>query len=348
MTFVDELHTIPDGREDIYTEAKNIFGFSATPGKQGPSIFKERLLEYGMEDAIRDGVLAPYSTYLLDDVVSRDDNMLSELPQRLESILERHRYKLKDLDVKKLSDLRGIIYVNNGGSSNVVDSLTAKLNECPHYSARGILSAKGPNTLRKSLKAFKRGDVNVLVADRMLTMGFDAKVDYIAVLKNDVSLDNLIQMRGRSLRKHNDDSKVAALIMTGALFEKLAEDKIRYSQEYRLSKQGLHNAFSSSKENKEWIKAYMGKFYRERRLKIKDVLGSKIKDVLDNFYFIATGRSTVGGFSLADQKPAVISLFYGFADGVIDDHLHRNLTSSRATVMSHQPPSFERAVASHQ
>jgi superfamily II DNA or RNA helicase len=184
------------------------------------------------------------------------------------------------------------------------------------------------------------------VADQMLTLGFDAKVDYIMVLKEGISLDHVIQVRGRSLRKHDDDNKVAALIIKRALLNNLAKDtniidiekRIRYSQEHRLSKQGLHNAFRSSKENKDWLTTYMEKTYGKS--------GLKIKRTLDNFYLIATGRSTVGGFSLAHHKSDVISMFYGFADGVID-HLHEKIMSEQKTTQNYQDLFDEFIAAQH-
>jgi superfamily II DNA or RNA helicase len=207
-----------------------ILGFSATPGKAAP-YFGDRVFSYTTQHGIEDGVLAPWITRSVSVSIQSEDKKAKtkEWAQLIPHILETNAHPVGGL----LKDHRGVIYVN---SIPTADAVAGSLRQ------KGIPAAAFHSQIqdRKAIiQRFKNKKLNVLIAVRTLREGFDAPMDYVFVTQPDrLRQDDLIQIRGRALRKDLDPEdgkgKLSLFLLANAPPEVLEKFRMRNEQDQPL------------------------------------------------------------------------------------------------------------------
>jgi superfamily II DNA or RNA helicase len=213
IIIVDEFHKMdPRTQEHLKQLALKtrliIIGFSATPNIHD-DVFKHRLLTFSTEDGIAKGYIAPWvarrihidQKYIKEELPTILNNTIHPLGGTLNSPL-RH----------------GIIYFPNytiEELKNMEDKL--KQNKINAYAYHSRLTIDEKNKIISDFSN-DNGNTQILLAINCLHEGFNSpNVDFVFVIsEKSPDVTTLIQMRGRALRKYENNpiEKIALFLTT--------------------------------------------------------------------------------------------------------------------------------------
>ena len=196
-------------------DAKKL-GVTATPWRMNNSgfaqIFDAYIPSMSIKDFIQKGWLATYQYYSIP--------ISSELVKSIESIREfdiEGDYKNSALvEVCDTSKIRAQLYdsyeKNVLGKKGIIYSISREHSEhiCSQYRSRGVaienIDSKTPAKVRETvIKAFKNGDIDIIVNVDIFSEGFDCPdIEFIQLARPTKSLVKYIQQVGRGLRKNGD------------------------------------------------------------------------------------------------------------------------------------------------
>lgn len=198
---------------DSYPDAVKI-GFSATPDfaidRQSEEVFGDKLFEFSLTDAIKAGRTAPLRTLVYEtdqdlelfdnrsDFTERELAPLIENPERNSTALHLARSFVED-------DRQGIIACIPG-STNAHTRLMSELLRREEIAASDIGSHLSNEENARRLRAFDRGDLQVLTFTRTLEEGWDSnKASFAINMAPTASPVRTKQLLGRVLRKKPDE-----------------------------------------------------------------------------------------------------------------------------------------------
>ena len=191
-------------------------GVTATPWRMNNSgfakIFDAYIPSMSIKEFIHKGWLAAYQYYSIPNN--------SEIIKSIESIREfdiEGDYKSSALiEVFDTSKIRAQLYdsyaKNALGKKGIIYSISREHSEhiCAQYRSRNVkienIDSKTPAKQRESvIKAFKDGDIDIIVNVDIFSEGFDCPdIEFIQLARPTKSLVKYIQQVGRGLRKNGD------------------------------------------------------------------------------------------------------------------------------------------------
>ena len=216
---IDEAHhAVANSYQKLWEycpEAKKL-GVTATPWRMNNSgfaqIFDAYIPSMSIKDFIQKGWLATYQYYSIPTS--------SELVKSIESIKEFDidgDYKNSALvEVCDTSKIRAQLYdsyeKNVLGKKGIIYSISREHSEhiCLQYRNRGVaienIDSKTPAKVReKVIKAFRNGEIDIIVNVDIFSEGFDCPdIEFIQLARPTKSLVKYIQQVGRGLRKNGD------------------------------------------------------------------------------------------------------------------------------------------------
>lgn len=216
---IDEAHhAVANSYQKLWEycpDAKKL-GVTATPWRMNNSgfaqIFDAYIPSMSIKDFIQKGWLATYQYYSIPTS--------SELVKSIESIKEFDidgDYKNSALvEVCDTSKIRAQLYdsyeKNVLGKKGIIYSISREHSEhiCLQYRNRGVaienIDSKTPAKVReKVIKAFRNGEIDIIVNVDIFSEGFDCPdIEFIQLARPTKSLVKYIQQVGRGLRKNGD------------------------------------------------------------------------------------------------------------------------------------------------
>lgn len=216
---IDEAHhAVANSYQKLWEycpDAKKL-GVTATPWRMNNSgfaqIFDAYIPSMSIKDFIQKGWLATYQYYSIPTS--------SELVKSIESIREFDidgDYKNSALvEVCDTSKIRAQLYdsyeKNVLGKKGIIYSISREHSEhiCLQYRNRGVaienIDSKTPAKVReKVIKAFRNGEIDIIVNVDIFSEGFDCPdIEFIQLARPTKSLVKYIQQVGRGLRKNGD------------------------------------------------------------------------------------------------------------------------------------------------
>ena len=216
---IDEAHhAVANSYQKLWEycpDAKKL-GVTATPWRMNNSgfaqIFDAYIPSMSIKDFIQKGWLATYQYYSIPTS--------SELVKSIESIREfdiEGDYKNSALvEVCDTSKIRAQLYdsyeKNVLGKKGIIYSISREHSEhiCSQYRSRGVaienIDSKTPAKVREAvIKAFKNGEIDIIVNVDIFSEGFDCPdIEFIQLARPTKSLVKYIQQVGRGLRKNGD------------------------------------------------------------------------------------------------------------------------------------------------
>ncbi|MBE6337603.1 MAG: DEAD/DEAH box helicase [Lentimicrobiaceae bacterium] len=216
---IDEAHhAVANSYQKLWEycpDAKKL-GVTATPWRMNNSgfaqIFDAYIPSMSIKDFIQKGWLATYQYYSIPTS--------SELVKSIESIREFDidgDYKNSALvEVCDTSKIRAQLYdsyeKNVLGKKGIIYSISREHSEhiCLQYRNRGLaienIDSKTPAKVReKVIKAFRNGEIDIIVNVDIFSEGFDCPdIEFIQLARPTKSLVKYIQQVGRGLRKNGD------------------------------------------------------------------------------------------------------------------------------------------------
>ena len=233
---IDECHHVANEncKKILNDQIPFRLGLSATPENETDltannvlfDFFKEITPdEYGLSDAIRDGILNPYNYYpiisdlnkdevkafelilreILEAKIANDSTRLAQLYTQRDEFVDQAKTKLPLLQklLTKIEDRKHLI-VYCSGNSQLED--VAKIMKI--YAIKfGIITANESTKDRKTmLEQFRKGYIQVLLSILILDEGIDIPAVKTAfILKSSARTRQSVQRRGRCLRLLRDD-----------------------------------------------------------------------------------------------------------------------------------------------
>ena len=221
-------------------------GVTATPWRMNNSgfakIFDAYIPSMSIKEFIHKGWLAAYQYYSIPNN--------SEIIKSIESIREfdiEGDYKSSALiEVFDTSKIRAQLYdsyaKNALGKKGIIDSISREHSEhiCAQYRSRDVkienIDSKTPAKQRENvIKAFKNGDIDIIVNVDIFSEGFDCPdIEFIQLARPTKSLVKYIQQVGRGLRKNGDKRCVI------------------------LDNVGMYSRFGLPDENRDWESFFYG------------------------------------------------------------------------------------------
>lgn len=231
---VDECHRAgsPQNAKALVGDSFATIGLSATPRRDFDSGFQdfvvpalgEVLLEYSLEDAIRDGVLAHLSlTYVKIPLLPSEQKEYDELTKKIarayaiepggqaSTFLLRKRARLSNDAFYRIPVMLSVLNSRRGKRTLVfVESIAAaksakKLLDDSGHSVSIYHSQMSSHLRRANLRGFRKGIFDVLIACRALDEGFNVPEAEVAVIvAGTASRRQRIQRVGRVLRSMAD------------------------------------------------------------------------------------------------------------------------------------------------
>ena len=216
---IDEAHhAVANSYQKLWEYCPNAkkLGVTATPWRMNNSgfaqIFDAYIPSMSIKDFIQKGWLATYQYYSIPTS--------SELVKSIESIREfdiEGDYKNSALvEICDTSKIRAQLYdsyeKNVLGKKGIIYSISREHSEhiCSQYRSRGVaienIDSKTPAKVRETvIKAFKNGDIDIIVNVDIFSEGFDCPdIEFIQLARPTQSLVKYIQQVGRGLRKNGD------------------------------------------------------------------------------------------------------------------------------------------------
>lgn len=236
LLVIDECHHVANenSKEILNEQIPYRLGLSATPENETDltannvlfDFFKEITPdEYGLSDAIRDGILNPYNYYpiisdlnkdevkafelilreILEAKIANDSTQLAQLYTQRDEFVDRAKTKLPLLQklLTKIEDRKHLI-VYCSGNSQLED--VAKIMKI--YGIKfGIITANESTKDRKTmLEQFRKGYIQVILSILILDEGIDIPaVKTAIILKSSARTRQSVQRRGRCLRLLRDE-----------------------------------------------------------------------------------------------------------------------------------------------
>ena len=221
-------------------------GVTATPWRMNNSgfakIFDAYIPSMSIKEFIHKGWLAAYQYYSIPNN--------SEIIKSIESIREfdiEGDYKSSALiEVFDTSKIRAQLYdsyaKNALGKKGIIYSISREHSEhiCAQYRSRDVkienIDSKTPAKQRENvIKAFKNGDIDIIVNVDIFSEGFDCPdIEFIQLARPTKSLVKYIQQVGRGLRKNGDKRCVI------------------------LDNVGMYSRFGLPDENRDWESFFYG------------------------------------------------------------------------------------------
>ena len=216
---IDEAHhAVANSYQKLWeycSDAKKL-GVTATPWRMNNSgfaqIFDAYIPSMSIKDFIQKGWLASYQYYSIP--------ISSELVKSIESIREfdiEGDYKNNALvEVCDTSKIRAQLYdsyeKNVLGKKGIIYSISREHSDhiCLQYRSHGVaienIDSKTPVKIREAvIKAFKNGEIDIIVNVDIFSEGFDCPdIEFIQLARPTKSLVKYIQQVGRGLRKNGD------------------------------------------------------------------------------------------------------------------------------------------------
>lgn len=216
---IDEAHhAVANSYQKLWEycpDAKKL-GVTATPWRMNNSgfaqIFDSYIPSMSIKNFIQKGWLATYQYYSIPTS--------SELVKSIESIKEfdiEGDYKNSALvEVCDTSKIRAQLYdsyaKNALGKKGIIYSISREHSEhiCSQFRNRGVaienIDSKTPAKVRETvIKAFKNGEIDIIVNVDIFSEGFDCPdIEFIQLARPTKSLVKYIQQVGRGLRKNGD------------------------------------------------------------------------------------------------------------------------------------------------
>ena len=214
---IDEAHhAVANSYQKLweYCPDSKKLGVTATPWRMNNSgfakIFDAYIPSMSIKDFISKGWLATYQYYSIPTN--------SEIIKSIESIREfdidgdyKHSALVEVFDTTKIRAQLYNSYVKNAfGRKGIIYSISREHSEhiCAQYRSHNIsienIDSKTPSKTREDIiKAFKRGDVDIIVNVDIFSEGFDCPdIEFIQLARPTKSLVKYIQQVGRGLRKN--------------------------------------------------------------------------------------------------------------------------------------------------
>ncbi len=216
---IDEAHhAVANSYQKLWECCPNAkkLGVTATPWRMNNSgfaqIFDSYIPSMSIKNFIQKGWLATYQYYSIPTS--------SELVKSIETINEfdiEGDYKSSALvEVCDTSKIRAQLYdsyaKNALGKKGIIYSISREHSEhiCSQFRSRGVaienIDSKTPAKVRETvIKAFKKGEIDIIVNVDIFSEGFDCPdIEFIQLARPTKSLVKYIQQVGRGLRKNGD------------------------------------------------------------------------------------------------------------------------------------------------
>lgn len=221
-------------------------GVTATPWRMNNSgfskIFDSYIPSMSIKEFIQKGWLAPYQYYSIPNN--------SDIIKSIESIREfdidgdyKNSALIKVFDTSKIRAQLYDSYAKNAlGKKGIIYSISREHSEhiCAQYRTRNVkienIDSKTPTKQRENIiKAFKDGDIDIIVNVDIFSEGFDCpNIEFIQLARPTKSLVKYIQQVGRGLRKNGDKRCVI------------------------LDNVGMYSRFGLPDENRDWESFFYG------------------------------------------------------------------------------------------
>lgn len=270
---IDEAHhAVANSYQKLweYCPDSKKLGVTATPWRMNnrgfSDIFDEYIPSMPIKEFIQKGWLAAYQYYSIPDN--------SEIIKSIESIKEfdiEGDYKSSALveafDTSKIRAQLYSSYANNAyGKKGIIYSISREHSEhiCSQYRSHDIriesIDSNTPSKVREAtIKAFKEGEIDVIVNVDIFSEGFDCPdIEFIQLARPTRSLVKFIQQVGRGLRKNGDKRCII------------------------LDNVGMYSRFGLPDENRDWEGFFYGHEMERKNERSKSSHGDIIRD---NQYF---------------------------------------------------------------
>ena len=221
-------------------------GVTATPWRMNNSgfskIFDSYIPSMSIKEFIQKGWLAPYQYYSIPNN--------SDIIKSIESIREfdidgdyKNSALIKVFDTSKIRAQLYDSYAKNAlGKKGIIYSISREHSEhiCAQYRTRNVkienIDSKTPTKQRENIiKAFKDGDIDIIVNVDIFSEGFDCPdIEFIQLARPTKSLVKYIQQVGRGLRKNGNKRCVI------------------------LDNVGMYSRFGLPDENRDWESFFYG------------------------------------------------------------------------------------------
>lgn len=194
---IDECHKIPKRvlsfcKEIAERQHKLVLNFSATP--EHPELIGPCIFEYNLEEGVEQKILSPWIVDRLSLPYSKDNLEIFCQSWPLIQIQKKHPHG------KTLRENKGFMYVKTVEEARQFEAL---LRENGVKAAALYHSKENKEAIIEEFKKnVSQSEVNLLILVEMLKLGFNGKVDYAIVARNDLSKSDWLQILGRTLRNH--------------------------------------------------------------------------------------------------------------------------------------------------
>lgn len=269
---IDEAHhAVARSYQQLWrfcSHAKKL-GVTASPWRMNNSgfanIFDAYIPSMPIKEFIQKGWLASYQYYSVP--------VNSKVVQSINAIKEfdiEGDFKIGALaEVVDTSRIRAQLYdsyaKNAFGKKGIIYSISRLHSEhiCQQYRSKGIrienIDSKTPSKLRENtIKAFKNGEIDIIVNVDIFSEGFDCPdIEFIQLARPTKSLVKYIQQVGRGLRKNGDKRCII------------------------LDNVGMYSRFGLPDEDRDWEAYFYGEEKRETAQSVRSKEISEIHDFVE-------------------------------------------------------------------